>query len=163
MLTGWSAHWRKVHARTAAPTQIQRIRKLFLSPPVNTTRMTRNAPYSIKTNLLTIFIPSAFYLISCWSGSKQKSSGKLQSSHQPNISRSTTAVYEALTLTATYSFLPKSICTDNTWQSTMLSSRLVICSRRSRGNHVTPYYPDSFVISRKYLTLNPVASTMDYK
>ena len=134
----------KVYARTAIPTQIKRIRKLFFSPPVNTTGMTRNATYSIKTNSLTIFIPSTFYLISCWSGSKQKSSGKLQSSHQPNISRSTTAVYDALTLTATNRFLKKSTCTDSIWQSTKLSSRLVNGSQRSTDNHATPYYPDSF-------------------
>ena len=134
----------KVYARTAVPTQIQRIRKVFLSPPVNTIGMTRNITYSINTNLLTIFIPSAFYLISCWSGSKQKSSRELQSSHQPNISRSTTAVYDALTFTATYRFLIKSICTGIIWQSTKLSSRLVIGSRRSTDNHVTPYYPDTF-------------------
>ena len=55
----------KVNAWTAVPKQTKKIRKLFVSPTVNTTGMKRNETYSLKTNSLTIFIPGAFYLISC--------------------------------------------------------------------------------------------------
>jgi Na+-transporting NADH:ubiquinone oxidoreductase subunit NqrD len=54
----------KVYSCTAVPIQVHRIRKLFLSPTVNTTRVIHNTTVCIKTNALTIFIPSAFYLIS---------------------------------------------------------------------------------------------------
>jgi hypothetical protein len=54
----------KVYTCTAIPIQKHRICKPFLSPTVNTTGVTRNTTVSIKTNALTIFIPSAFYLIS---------------------------------------------------------------------------------------------------
>jgi hypothetical protein len=53
-----------VYSCTAVPIQVHRICKLFLSLTVNTTELTSNTTVSIKTNSLTIFIPSAFYLIS---------------------------------------------------------------------------------------------------
>jgi Na+-transporting NADH:ubiquinone oxidoreductase subunit NqrD len=53
-----------VYVYTAVPIPINRIRKLFLSPTVNTIEMIHNTNVSIKTNSLTIFVPSAFYLIS---------------------------------------------------------------------------------------------------
>ena len=52
-----------VHASTAVTIQINRICKLFLSQTVNTTGVTRNTTVSMKSNSLTIFVPSAFYLI----------------------------------------------------------------------------------------------------
>jgi hypothetical protein len=53
-----------VYECTTVPIYISRICKLFLSPTVNTTGMRHNTTVSIKTNSLTIFVPSAFYLIS---------------------------------------------------------------------------------------------------
>jgi hypothetical protein len=54
----------KVDACTAVLIQINTIPTFFLSSTVNTIEMTRNTTVSIKTNSLTIFVPSAFYLIS---------------------------------------------------------------------------------------------------
>ena len=53
-----------IYTCTAEPIQINTIPKLFLSTTVNITGVTRNTTVSIKTNSLTIFVPSAFYLIS---------------------------------------------------------------------------------------------------
>jgi hypothetical protein len=55
----------KVYARTAVPIQKNRIRKIFLSATANTAGVTQNTTACTKSNALTIFIPSAFYLISC--------------------------------------------------------------------------------------------------
>jgi hypothetical protein len=43
---------------------INRICKPLFSTTVNKIEMTHNTTVSIKTNILTIFVPSAFYLIS---------------------------------------------------------------------------------------------------
>jgi hypothetical protein len=49
---------------TTVPIKTKKICKLFHSQTVNKTGVTRNTSVSIKTILLTIFVPSAFYLIS---------------------------------------------------------------------------------------------------
>jgi len=54
----------KVYTCTAVQIQINTICKIFLSLRVNTIEVTHNITVSIKTNSLTIFVPSAFYLIS---------------------------------------------------------------------------------------------------
>jgi hypothetical protein len=54
----------KVYTYTAVPIQINRRRKLFISPTVNTIEMTRNTTVGLKINSFTIFVPAAFYLIS---------------------------------------------------------------------------------------------------
>ena len=103
---GLSSHWRKSTARTAVPTQMNKIPKLSLSPTVNIIRVTSNTTFSIKTNPLTIFVPSSFYLISWCCCSKQKSCRELHSSHQAKISPCTTAVYDAFNTDSSYvSFL----------------------------------------------------------
>jgi len=95
----------KVYACTAVPIQINRICKRFLPPTVNTTGVTRKTTMSIKTKSLTIFVPGAFYLISWCCCSKQKSSGKLQTSHHAKTSPYTTTMTQLTLSLVTYRFL----------------------------------------------------------
>jgi hypothetical protein len=53
-----------VYKYTAVPKQINRICKLFLSTTLNTTGVKHNTTVSVKTDSLTIFVPSTLYLIS---------------------------------------------------------------------------------------------------
>ena len=94
---------------TAAPIQINRIRKLFLLSTVNTTGVTHNTTVSITTNSLTIFVPSVFYLISWCCCSKEKSSRELHSSHQAKTYCCTTAVYDVFNTASNYVTLLKII------------------------------------------------------
>jgi hypothetical protein len=95
----------KVYSCTAVPILVHRICKLFLSPTVNTTGVTHNTTVCIKTNALTIFIPSAFYLISWRWCSKQKSSRELHISHHANTSLCAAAMTQLTLSLVTYSYL----------------------------------------------------------
>jgi len=53
-----------VYECTAVPITMKKICKLFHSHTVNKSGVTRNTTVSIKAISLTIFVPSAFYLIS---------------------------------------------------------------------------------------------------
>jgi hypothetical protein len=53
----------KVHACTTVTIHINRIRKIFLSLSLNTIEFISNTSVYIETNSLTIFVPTAFYLI----------------------------------------------------------------------------------------------------
>jgi hypothetical protein len=53
-----------VYSCAAVPIQVHRMRVLFLSPTIKRNRVTRITTLSKETNALTVFIPSAFYLIS---------------------------------------------------------------------------------------------------
>ena len=109
MWRGWRARWRKIYPCTGAPIQINRLCKLFHSSTVNTIGVTHNATVSLTTNSLTIFVPSAFYLISWCCCSKEKSSGELHSSHQTKTYCSTTAVYDVFNSVSNYVTVPKNI------------------------------------------------------
>jgi hypothetical protein len=71
--------------------------------------MTHNTTVSIKTNSLTIFVPSAFCLIRWCCCSKQKSSGELQISHHAKTSRCTTAVCDVTNTASNYVAILKDI------------------------------------------------------
>jgi hypothetical protein len=77
---------------TAVPIQVNRMCKLSVWTTLNRTGVTRNTTIIIKTNSLTIFVPSSFYLISWCCYSKQKSSRKLQVRHHAKTSLYYTAV-----------------------------------------------------------------------
>jgi len=109
----------KVYTCTAVPIQINRIRKLFLSPTVITTGVTPNTAVGIKTNSLTIFVPAAFYLISWRCRSKQKSRGEFQTSHYAKTSLFTTAMTELTLSLVTYRFLQTSGRKCLLWQLTL--------------------------------------------